>query len=392
MDSDPIARPPQLSAAAGPLRIETVEGWRGKTRFLRVPWHVYENDPQWRPPLLLERREHLSRRNPFFRHSNARFWIAYRGDRAVGRITAQVDDLHLQTYQDHTGFFGFLEAVDDPAVFQALFATAEAWLREQGMRRSLGPFSFSINDECGTLIDGFDTPPMFMMPHGLPYYDARLIEQGYRKAMDTVACILDPAIAPPPVMAATVRKALAGPVRVRPIRLSHLREDILLLRDIFNDAWSDNWNFVPFTIDELAALGSSLKLFVPADFVLIAEVEGRPAAMLVATPNLNETIRDLNGALLPFGWARLLWRLKRRLPSSARVPLMGVRREYHRSTLGMTLVFCLFDAIRRNMIAHGVNQLELSWVLEDNRPMRRIMERVGGRTYKRYRMYEKPLA
>ena len=374
-----------------PLVVEAAESFRGRSLFLRVPWTVYSGDPNWSPPLLLERRLHLSRRNPFFAHARARFWIARRGGAVVGRISAQVDDLHLGTYRDETGFFGMLEAIDDPEVFAALFAAAEAWLREQGMKRALGPFNLSINDEVGTLIDGFDTPPMLMMGHGHPYYDERIRQCGYVKAKDTVAYIRNPADDTPNVMRASLRRAERDGIRVRPGRLSHLREDLEIVRDIYNDAWSENWNATPFTEAEFADLGSSMKLFVPPEYVQIAEVDGKPAAMLVVFPNLNESIRDLDGRLFPFGWAKLLWRLKRRPPRSARMPLMGVRKEYQRSAVGMTLVFALLEAVRGPLVAHGVDRLEMSWTLEDNRGMRHIKERIGARLYKTYRIYERSL-
>lgn len=373
------------------MRIVPVESGRDVTHFITAARAAYAADAAWVQPLVVERRLHLSKRNPVFAHTRARFWTANRDGRPVGRISAQVDDLHLQTHRDATGFFGFLEAADDGEVFAALFRAAEAWLREEGMRRALGPFSFSINDECGLLIDGFDTPPMFMMGHARPYYDARVKEQGYVKAKDTVAYLLDPALTPPEVMAASVRKAAASGVRVRPIRMSRLAEEMGILREIFNDAWSTNWNAVPFTAAEMEELGKSLRLFVPSEYVQIAEVNGEPAGMIVVVPNLNEYFRDFGGRLLPTNWLRLLWRL-RRSPRSARVPLMGVRKRYQRSALGMALVFVLVEAVRRPLLERNVHQVELSWTLEDNRPMHHIKERLGARPYKRYRIYEKPLA
>lgn len=375
-----------------PVRLVVAESGRQRTEFIKVPWRIYAGDPLWVPPLILERRFHLSKQNPFFAHAKAKFWIAYRGSEAVGRISAQVDQLHLQQYGDATGFFGFLEAIDDPAVFAALLHAAETWLRNEGMKRILGPFNLSINDEIGSLVSGFDTPPMFMMGHGRPYYDRRLKELGYDKAKDTVAYLLDTSQGRPAVMEAAVRRAKSRNVRIRPLRLSHMKEDLETIRDIYNDAWSENWNFIPFTSAELDSLGQSLKLFVPPEFVQIAEVNDEPAGMIVLVPNLNETIRDLNGRLFPFGWVRLLWRLKRRLPHTARVPLMGVRKEYHRSSLGVTLVFLLIDALHQPVQDRAIHHVELSWTLEDNLPMRHIKERIGARTYKQYRIYGKQLA
>lgn len=380
------------TSSASPLRLVAAKSGRQRTAFIKVPWRIYADDPLWAPPLILERRLHLSKQNPFFAHATANFWIAYRGSEAVGRISAQVDRLHLEQYDDATGFFGFLEAVDDPAVFALLLNAAETWLRERGMKRILGPFNLSINDEVGSLVSGFETPPMFMMGHGRPYYDGRLKELGYEKAKDTVAYLLDASGERAAVMEAAVRRARSRNIRIRPLRLSHLKEDLETIRDIYNDAWSQNWNFIPFTSAELDSLGQSLKLFVPPEFVQIAEVNDKPAGMIVLVPNLNETIRDLDGRLLPFGWVRLLWRLKRRLPHTARVPLMGVRKEYHRSSLGVTIVFLLIDALREPVRDRDIHHIELSWTLEDNLPMRHIKERIGAHTYKQYRIYGKQLA
>jgi hypothetical protein len=383
-------QPSQPRPASAPLRIVPVRTAGDLRRFIKVPWHIYAGEPNWIPPLLAEQHHQLGKKNPFFQHARAQYWIAYRGAQPVGRISAQVDDLHIERYEDATGHFGLLEAVDDPEVFARLFATAEGWLREQGMQRVIGPFNLSINGDIGLLIDGFDTPPMFLMSHGHPYYDARVTEQGYRKSKDVVAYLLDPTLTPPHVMRESARRAdSSGRIRIRPLRMAQLRDDLNILSEIFNDAWSQNWNFVPFTPAEFDDLGSSLKLFVPAEFVQIAEVDGRPAAMIVIVPNVGECIRDLNGRLLPFGWARLWWRLKRRGPRSARVALMGVRKDYHRSTLATALAFGLINAVREPILERRIERLELSWTLEDNHPMRRIKERIGARKYKTYRLYEK---
>jgi len=254
----------------------------------------------------------------------------------------------------------------------------------------VGPFNLSINGDIGLLVQGFDTPPMFLMSHGHPYYDARVTEQGYRKSKDVVAYLLDPTLTPPEVMREAARRAdSSGRIRIRPLRMKQLHEDLTQLSEIFNDAWSQNWNFVPFTPAEFEDLGKSLKLFVPPEFVQIAEVDGQPAAMIVIVPNVGDCIRDLDGRLFPFGWARLLWRLKRHGPRSARVALMGVRKEYHRSSLATALAFGLMTAVRQPILDRHIERLELSWTLEDNHPMRRIKERIGARKYKTYRLYER---
>jgi hypothetical protein len=384
--------PGEPSPVLEPLRVVAVKTAGDLRRFIKVPWRIYANEPNWVPPLLVEQRHLLTRKNPFFEHARAQYWIAYRGAQLVGRISAQVDDLHIERYEDATGHFGLLEAIDDGEVFASLLAAAESWLREQGMQRVIGPFNLSINGDIGLLVDGFDTPPMFLMSHGHPYYDARITARGYRKTKDVVAYLLDPTLKPPSVMVEAARRAdSSGRIRIRPMRMAQLRDELKILSDVFNDAWSENWNFVPFTPAEFDDLGSSLKLFVPPEFVQIAEVDGQPAAMIVIVPNVGECIGDLDGRLLPFGWARLLWRLKRRGPRSARVALLGVRKEYHRSMMATALTFGLINAVRQPILDRHIERLELSWTLEDNHPMRRIKECLGARKYKTYRLYEKTL-
>jgi hypothetical protein len=374
----------------GPLRVIPVEGRRSLREFIRLPWSLYADDPAWVPPLLLERHQHLSRRNPFFEHAQCRFWIAYRGVRPVGRISAQVDQLHLQRYQDSTGFFGLLEAENEAETFQILVNTAETWLRNQGMRRVLGPFNLSINQECGLLVDGFETPPSVMMGHALPYYAARIEEQGYSKEKDLLAYRIHADFTLTAAMQAVTERA-AKRVRVRQLRRARFREDLQILQNIFEDAWSKNWGFVPFTKAEFEHLGQNLKLLVHDDFVQIAEVNGLPAAMIIGIPNLNEVIRDLNGRLFPFGWFKLLWRLKVSHPKTARAPLMGVRQRYQSSLLGAALALMVIEEVRVFGVKRGVEQVELSWILDDNMGMRNILEALGGVAYKRYRIYSKEL-
>ncbi|MGD8508596.1 MAG: hypothetical protein PVH81_06830, partial [Syntrophobacterales bacterium] len=283
----------QQQTHEGPLRVVPVEGRRGLRRFIRLPWSLYRDDPAWVPPLLMERHEHLSSRNPFFEHAKWKFWLAYRGATPVGRISAQVDQLHLKRYEDATGFFGLLEAEDKAETFRVLMNTAETWLRDQGMRRVCGPFNLSINQECGLLVEGFDTPPMVMMGHARPYYSARVEENGYRKEKDLLAYHIDSDFELTRAMRVIIKRAKKR-VHIRPIRRSIFKEELQILKDIFEDAWSQNWGFVPFTKAEFEHMGKSFKRLVPEDQVQIAEVDGVPAAFMVAVPNVNEAIKDLN--------------------------------------------------------------------------------------------------
>lgn len=372
------------------LRILPVENRATLRQFIRLPWSIYAADPMWIPPLLVERRHHLSSKNPYFKHASWRAWLAYRGHQPVGRISAQVDQLHLRYHNDKTGFFGLLEAENNAQTFAVLLLTAETWLRTQGLNRIVGPFNLSINDEIGMLIDGFDTPPNMMMGHAFPYYGSRLEEQNYSQTKDLLAYRLDADFTVPAGMQ-TMTAKVAQDLHVRPFRRAHLIQELSTLRDIFNDAWSDNWNFVPFTEAEFFDLGRTLMRLISDDFVQIVEFKGKPAAMIVLLPNLNELIHDLNGRLLPFGWLKLLWRLKWRYPKTARVPLMGVRREFHNSLLGSVLAFKAIEALRTPARKRNIQRVELSWILEDNVKMRSVIETLGGEIYKRYRVYQKSL-
>ncbi len=373
------------------VKVVPVEGRQSLKRFISFPWKIYAEDPVWVPPLLIDRMQQLSPRNPYFQHARYRAWSAHRGGEMVGRISAQIDRLHLERYGDQTGFFGQIEGCNDPAVFGGLFEAAESWLRENGMTRVLGPFNLSINQECGLLVDGFETPPAVMMGHAPPNYSDRKEEMGYSKAKDTLAYKLMADFQMSRPMKAVVKRA-AGRIRTRPWRKSSLSEELRVLREIFDDAWSGNWAFIPFTEAEFSRMGQEMKHLIPDDFVQIAELDGSPAAMIVLLPNINEAIRDLNGRLLPLGWLRLLWRLKVRFPKTGRVPLMGVRRRFHNTLLGAALALNLIQAVHSAGAKRGMKEAELSWILEDNAGMRNILESVGCVAYKRYRIYEKKLS
>ncbi|GAB4358157.1 MAG: hypothetical protein Kow00114_10200 [Kiloniellaceae bacterium] len=378
---------------AGALTLKPVETRADREAFIRLPWALYRDDPAWIPPLLMERREHLDpRRNPFFEHAEARFWLALRDGRPVGRISAQVNRAHLARYDDATGHFGMLEAEDDPEVFEALLKTAEDWLRQKGLRRVMGPFNLSINEESGLLVEGFQHPPSMLMGHARPYYARRLEALGYAKAKDLICYWYDARNEPPATVTFMLRKtARSQQMTVRALDMRRYEQDLAVIIDIFNDAWSDNWGFVPMSQSELKHMAKALRPIVKPETIAIAELRGAPVAMAIGLPNINEAIADLNGRLLPFGWAKLLWRLKVKTPKTARVPLMGVRKTYQNSMLGAALAIGVIDAMRRAQVAGGAEGGELSWILEDNVAMRRMIEQMGGVAYKTYRVYQRGL-
>lgn len=375
------------------LSVEQVVGPAALRAFLEMPAPLYRDDPNWIPPLIFERRMHLDpRKNPFFSQAEVAYWLVRRDGRPAGRISAQVNRAHLDRYRDATGHFGFLEAEDDPEVFGLLLSTAEAWLRHRGMTRILGPFTLSINDESGLLVDGFERPPYLMMNHAPPYYAARLEAQGYRKAKDLIAYLCAADVELPRAARALLAKAEQDrSLRVRNIDMGRFREEIATVVEIFNDAWSENWGFLPFSKEEVGHMAENLKPILSPGAVAIAEVDGEPAAMAVTLPNVNEAIRDLGGRLLPFGWLKLLWRLKVRGTSTVRMPLMGVRRRFHGTPIGGVLGLMVIESVREYHRKRGVTEGELSWILEDNTPTRHLIETLGGRAYKTYRIYEKAL-
>lgn len=381
------------AAAGAALSVEEVVGPAALRSFLEMSAPLYRDDPNWIPPLLLERRLHLNPgKNPFFRQAEVAYWLVRRAGRPVGRISAQVNQVHLARHRDGSGHFGFLEAEDDPEVFHLLLATAEDWLRRRGMTRVLGPFTLSINDESGLLVDGFDRPPYLMMNYAPPYYAARLEAQGYGKAKDLIAYLCAADFELPRAARSLLAKAVQDPsLRVRNIDMGRLREEIATVVEIFNDAWSENWGFLPFSEEEVGYMAETLKPILSPGAVAIAEVAGEPVAMAVTLPNVNEAIRDLGGRLLPFGWLKLLWRLKVRGTRGVRMPLMGVRRRLHGTILGGALGLMVIESVRQYHRAQGVTEGELSWILEDNTPTRHLIETLGGRAYKTYRIYEKAL-
>ena len=377
-------------AVEAPITLERVEYGRQLRHFLKVPQRIYRDDPAWIAPLDVEQRQRFSADNHFFQHARWRGWVASRAGQAVGRITAQIDEHQLAQPGERLGYFGMIEADNDPEVFRLLFDAAENWLREEGMERVRGPLNLHINEEVGLLVEGFDSPPFVLMGHARPWYGEHIEALGYRGVRDLLAYRVRPDFEAPRVMTRLADR-VSDRVRVRPLNRRQLDSEAALMRDIFNDAWQNNWGFVPLDEDEWRHTVATLTRIMPDDYIQIAELDGEPAAFIVALPNLNEAARDLGGRLLPFGWLKMLWRLKVRHPRTARVPLMGVRLALQHSRLGPTLAFMVIDGVRKALHRRGVVDVEMGWILEDNAGMRNIIETIGGQAYKRYRVYEKAL-
>lgn len=372
-----------------PIEIIPVRTAAELDRFITLPSRLYANDPAYVAPLVLERQEALSpKKNPYFEHAEAQFWLARRGGRDVGRISAQVDRL---VTDPEVGHFGMIAAEDDGEVYAALFEAAESWLRARGKRHILGPFNLSINEETGLLVDGFDTPPVMLMGHDPRYSAARIEALGYGKAKDLIAYMYDIDHELPRAARRKIDSRTAQSLTVRQLDKSRYIEEFDTVTAIFNDAWSQNWGFIAFTPAEIAHMAKSLKMLIDPTCVAIVEMNGEAVGFGIALPNLNELIADFNGRLFPFNWLKLLWRL-RRGARTARVPLMGIRRSFSGSMAGELAPFLVIDALRKGLQAKGVRQVELSWILEDNKPMRHVIEALGALPYKTYRVYDKRLA
>jgi hypothetical protein len=376
-----------------PVTIRPMVSKADRKAFVDFAWDVYRADPAWISPLKDEVHGLLNpKKNPWFEHARAQLWLAKRGAEVVGRISAQVDDLVLEHMGEGTGQWGMFEACDAEAA-AALMETAEDWLRQQRMTRSLGPFSLSIWDEPGLEIEGFDEPPTVMMGHHRPEYEKWVEAAGYEKAKDLLTYEVDIANWSDP----TINRLIAmgeknSRIRIRKVDKSRFAEEAHVILGLLNDAWSDNWGFVPLTETEIAYAGKKLKPIIYEELVRIAEYDGEPVAFMITIPDVNALIKDMNGELFPFNWAKLLWRLRKPQTERARVPLMGVAKRFHGSRLASQLAFMLIEFTRRDAVGtYGIRTGEFGWILEDNKGMLSIAELPGARINHRFRIYEKAL-
>ncbi len=362
--------------------------------FIRLASPLYADDPNYVAPLEFELGARINpAKNPGLKNSPSRLWIAYKDGRPAGRISAIINNSHLEFQKDSTGHFGFIEGEDDPAIFDALMDAASGWLRDQGLKKIAGPYNFSVNEECGLLIDGFDTPPYIMMPHGKPYYAAHLERLGFTKAMDMHALEYYPVRQfIPQKRMRFINKAISKPtVSIRNLNMRDVLGDIRIIIDIFNDAWSDNWGFVPMSEDQIQHMAAELKPIIQKHNVVICYYDGEPAAFGLVLPNINRAIHDFDGKLLPFNWAKFLWRLKVKGVSQSRMPLMGVRKKLHKKPVGAAFAYKIIDMVNSANMDHGVTHSELSWILDNNDSMLTMLLEMGGKIYKTYRIYERPL-
>jgi hypothetical protein len=370
---------------------ETPMGGNPK-QFLDVLSYIYRSDPSFVRPLDMEMKDRLNpKKNPFFEHGEGAFFTAHKNGQCVGRVSATIDREHLDRYKDATGFFGFFDTIEDEEVARALLGRAEKWLAGRGIKRIRGPLSLNINEELGCLVDGFDTPPYIMMPHHRPYQGGLIEKAGFAKAKDFFAWSYKVG----ELNARTKKghdeiKALPE-ITYRTASLKNIDADVALLVDIFNDAWSDNWGFVPFTRNEVKKMAQDFKLLLVPEITCIVSIDGEPAAVALAIPNLNEMISDAGGKLFPTGLVKLLYRLKVRGPRTARLILLGIRKKWRHVRKYAGLSAFMYAEMNEGGKRLGIKAGELGWTLEDNGAVNAGIKMMGGKAYKRYRVYEKTI-
>ena len=380
------------------LTIRPVETKKDRKIFIDLPFRLYADDPNWVPPLKSEALGLITpEKNGWFSHAKAQLFLAEEDGHVVGRISAHIDTLALtmppeQGFGPGVGQWGLMEA-ERQDVFQALLARAEQWLRDQGTTRALGPISMSIWEEPGLLIDGYDHPPTIMMGHAKQEYRGWIEWAAYRPIKRLMTYEVDITKQFPPIVQRIIKSGEKNPrIVIREVDKTKFEEEAAIILAILNDAWRDNWGFVPLTPPEIKDVGVKLKPIVFNDLIRIAELDGKPVAFMITLPDLNEAIKPLNGSLLPFGWAKLLLWLRKPKARTVRVPLMGVVKELQASRLASQLAFMMIEYIRRASVEHyGAVRGEIGWILDDNQGMRSIAETIESRVNKVYQVYEKTL-
>ncbi len=382
--SAPAEAPP-----TGKLTVRPVRGRRDLKRFIKLPFRLHADQDQWVPPLLHERRRFLDRkRNPYFEHAEAEYFLCERNGRPVGRITAQIDHRWDQFQGGNDGMFGFFECDHDLAAARALVGAAAEWVRQRGRERIIGPMDFTTNDECGLLIEGYDRRPMILQSWHPPYYRELLESQGLDKKIDLLMWWLEMGGLKegdefhPMIHGAAEKATGEHGVVLRGMRKSNLQAEVGRFMDIYNEAWGDNWGFVPITEAEVAFQAENLKPILSEEWAMIAELDGEVVGAALTLPDVNQVLAGMGGRLLPFGWLRFL--VGRRKIDRVRVFALGVRPEYQHLGVAAALYVRHLEASAKTGIPAG----ETGWILETNEAMNRAMEGMGGHVIKKYRLYE----
>ena len=376
------------------VTIRPVRNRRELKRFVKVPFCLHRESEQWVPPLVFERMQFLDRKkNPWFEHGEAEFFLAEREGEPVGRISAHLDHRWDEFQGGRDAMFGFFETAEDPDVARALFDAAAGWATEKGRERILGPMDFTTNDEIGILIEGFERRPMILEPWHPPYYQRLIEAEGFAKTMDVLMWELrmgelkegekfDPSIHE------AAEKALHDEgITIRNMRKSDMAGEVRRFMDVYNEAWGDNWGFVPITDAEVEFQAKNLKQVLDEEWTFMAEKDGEVVGAALTLPDINQVMAKLNGRLLPFGWAKFL--LGKRKIDRLRVFALGVKHDYRHTGVAAGLYL---EHIKMAAQPDKIHWGEMGWILETNKPMNRAMEGMGGKIVKKYRLYERPLA
>lgn len=369
------------------IRVEPVRSKRDRRDFVDLPFRLYRDDPNWVPPLRRDVYELIDpSRHPFHLHATVELFLARDGARVVGRIAAIENELHFRYHGDRTGFFGLFETENDSRISRALFGAAASWLRARNIETMRGPASFSLNEEAGLLVQGFDGPPVIMMAYNPPWYEDLVIANGFQKSKDLYAYYLDNAKPTDQMLRMSDKLRDRYKVHIRTLDMSRYWDEVALVREVYNEAWMDNWGHIPMTEDELTYMAKQLKPVVDPGLVVFGYVGGELAGFGLALPDLNVPLKQMNGRLFPLGWAKALW-YSRKI-RTARILILGVLDRHRRSGVAELMELEML----KNGPARGIVNAEFSWILEDNMMMRTPLEKMGARVYRTYRMYDLPIA
>ncbi len=367
------------------MEVLEVKSARAFAEFINFPLSLYTKDPLYASPLKKELSEQFSKKNPFFDHAEARYFLARRDGRTVGRIVSVINRRHIEFHKEAAGFFGFFESINDREVSAALLDAARDVLKEQGMEIMRGPMNFSTNEECGFLMEGFDEPPMLMTPYNPPYYGELMEQYGMEKAKDLYAFIYrTKEHLPEKVLRVAVIAEKRG-IRVRPVDKNRFDDEMRVFKEVYNSAWEKNWGFIPLTDEELDYLGERLKQIAVPELTLIAEDNGEPVGFMGLLPDFNYVLKHMGGSLNPLAILKALY-YSRKI-TDLRLLLLGIKKDYRNKGVDALLVREGFKGVKKG----GYKRVEFSWILEDNIAVQRLVDMIGGSLYKRYRIYEQEI-
>lgn len=373
--------------ASQEVHVEEVKNKKDLISFIQLPWAIYRGDRYWVPPLIKDQLYKLSPDHPFHSHAEMALFLAYREDRVVGRIAGIIDHHYIEFHQEKVGFFGFFESMEELEIAESLFSNVKEWLKKKGMQKALGPMNPSTNDECGLLIEGWQSSPCLMMPYNPPYYCSFIENLGWKKAMDLYAYLVEKStlVDKRLLRIKELVKKREPNLWIRPIRLNEMEEELKIIKEIYNQAWSRNWGFVPMTEEEIDDLAKILIPLVIPDLVLFVYLKEEPIGFSVALPDYNQVLKHLNGKIGLIGGMKYLY--YRRKIKTIRMMLLGIKQGFQKKGAeGL-----LYAETVKNGLQKGFESAECSWILENNHLMQHGIESLGGRRYKTYRIYESPL-